>query len=178
MPDNSPNADVTSRDDPVSAEIVDDAEDAAANAADIKSVEVVVPADNQSQPAMPSIAPAPPDYRAKQSAIGGVVGSIVLGVIGLAGSFFTAASLFVSLTGLLLGIWGLSSERKWIAAIGIVVCVVAALIGGFQVITWLYQNFEQPDNEAPYEFEPIEESRADDDVQRATCASYSRRFAA
>lgn len=166
--DRSPESADISRERPIPLEVVGEGDEFEGGLG-AEFVDAATSSDGPAQPALPR----PPDYRAKRSAIGGAVGSIVLGAIGLAGSFFSAASLFVSLTGLVLGFWGLASDKKRVAAVGLAICVVAVLIGGVQVVTWLYQNIERQDNEAPYEFEPLEEGCVDEDSYRIMLACCS-----
>lgn len=61
------------------------------------------------------------------AANGGSIASVVLGVWAIVGSLFTSISMVNSGMGVVLGIWGLSSRKKGLAVLGIVLCTVGAL---------------------------------------------------
>lgn len=104
----------------------------------------------------------PPRHRLAQSAIGGAMGSVVLGLIGLVGSFFSVASLVVSAAGFGLGLWGLVSEKKALAIVGLVICVVAILVGGYQGTRLLYDDWKKKQQEEQLEFDSFDQSSKDD----------------
>lgn len=62
------------------------------------------------------------------SANGGAVGALVLGIWCFLGSFITNWSILNGILGLLLGAWGLTSQRKRMAWVGIVLCTVGILL--------------------------------------------------
>jgi hypothetical protein len=63
----------------------------------------------------------------------------VLGVLSFASSFFSVGALFLALAGLPVGIWGLFSERRGQAIVGLLLCCAALAISGFQAAALLYQ---------------------------------------
>jgi hypothetical protein len=65
--------------------------------------------------------------------------ALVLGVLSLASSFFSVGALFLALAGLPVGIWGLFSERRGQAILGMLLCCAALAISGFQAAALLYQ---------------------------------------
>ena len=71
------------------------------------------------------------------AAVGGAVASIVLGMIGLAAGWYTAWILILCVVGVGMGVWGIYSTQRALAMIGIGLCCLALLIGGFcAVVRW------------------------------------------
>lgn len=62
------------------------------------------------------------------AANGGAVGAFVLGIWTILGSFWTHWSLVNGILGLILGFWGLTSKRRRLALIGIVLCLVGVAL--------------------------------------------------
>jgi len=86
--------------------------------------------------AVPPIGALPPPLAKSMqnlSANGGAVGSLVLGIWCLIGSFITNWSIINGLLGLLLGVWGLTSRKKKMAWIGIALCVIGSLMAMIQI---------------------------------------------
>ncbi|MCL4207793.1 MAG: hypothetical protein KJ000_35355 [Pirellulaceae bacterium] len=73
------------------------------------------------------------------AAAGGAVAALVLGVLSLAASFFSVGALFLAMAGLPVGIWGLFSDRRGQAIVGMLLCCIALAISGFQAAALLYQ---------------------------------------
>ena len=67
------------------------------------------------------------------SAIGGAVGSLVLGLWCVAGSFITNWSIINGLIGLVMGFWGLTSRKKRTAWIGIALCIAGIFLSLIEV---------------------------------------------
>jgi hypothetical protein len=67
------------------------------------------------------------------AANGGAIGSIVLGVWCVLGSFITNWSIINGVLGLLMGFWGLNSRKQRTAWIGIALCVLGILLALVQV---------------------------------------------
>ncbi len=67
------------------------------------------------------------------SAIGGAVGALVLGFWSLIGAFITNWSIINAVLGLLLGFWGLTSYRRKMAWVGIVLCLISMFLSLIQV---------------------------------------------
>jgi len=80
-----------------------------------------------------------PDYPRNPAAAGGAVASLVLGLLSLGSSFFTVGALFLALVGLPMGIWGLSSNRRGQAIVGLLLCCIALAISGFGAAALLYE---------------------------------------
>jgi len=78
-------------------------------------------------------APPMPGNFENVSANGGAVGSFVLGVWCLAGSFITNWSIINGVIGLLMGFWGLTSRKQRTAWIGIALCVIGIFLSLIQV---------------------------------------------
>ena len=87
-----------------------------------------------SDAAVDTIPPPPiPKHLQNISANGGSVGAIVLGVWSLLGSLMTSWSVINALLGLLLGFWGVTSQRPRLAWIGIVLCLISMFFSMIQV---------------------------------------------
>lgn len=67
------------------------------------------------------------------AANGGAVGAIVLGIWSLIGAFITNWSIINGVLGLLLGFWGLTSRRRKMAWVGIVLCLISIFLSLIQV---------------------------------------------
>jgi hypothetical protein len=65
--------------------------------------------------------------------------ALLLGVLSFAVSFVSVGALFIALAGLPAGIWGLYSDRRGQAIVGMLLCCVALAISGFQAAALLYQ---------------------------------------
>jgi hypothetical protein len=79
--------------------------------------------------------PAPPMAGSLEnmSANGGAIGSLVLGVWCVAGSFITNWSIINGVIGLLMGFWGLTSRKQRTAWVGIALCVIGIFLSLIQV---------------------------------------------
>ena len=69
----------------------------------------------------------PPQFQ-NVAAKGGAVGALVLGCLAVFGAFFTQWSLFNAVVGLMLGLWGLSSNMSRTAIVGIVLCGIGFML--------------------------------------------------
>lgn len=69
--------------------------------------------------------------RASIMAMGGTVASLVLGVFATALSMLWPPAAAVAVLGLALGIWGLGSQKRNLALIGMLICCLAIGIGAF-----------------------------------------------
>lgn len=78
-------------------------------------------------------------YPKHSAAIGGVVASLVLGVAGLCALFFTVFGALLAMPGAIAGIWGLQSNRRNLAILGILLCCLAMAIGGYRAGFALYE---------------------------------------
>ncbi len=69
----------------------------------------------------------PPQFQ-NVAAKGGAVGALVLGCLAVFGAFVTQWSLFNAVVGLMLGLWGLSSNMSRTAIVGIVLCGIGFML--------------------------------------------------
>ncbi|WP_148618648.1 hypothetical protein [Mariniblastus fucicola] len=80
---------------------------------------------------------SPPSPMAHLAAKGGAVGAIVLGVLSFAGSFITSYAILNSFMGLALGLWGLKSNHRKMAMVGILLCLISAFFCAVEISGWL-----------------------------------------
>jgi hypothetical protein len=78
-------------------------------------------------------------YPQHSAAIGGVVASLVLGIAGLCALLFTIFGALLAMPGAIAGIWGLQSNRRNLAILGILLCSLAMAIGGYCAGFALYE---------------------------------------
>jgi hypothetical protein len=76
--------------------------------------------------------------RSSMMAMGGTVGSLVLGVFAAVLSIAFPPAAVIAVLGLAMGIWGLSSPRRNWALIGMLACCVAIGIGAYGGVKKLY----------------------------------------
>ncbi len=94
-------------------------------------------------PAKPQSYYGPPaSYPRHAAAIGGAIAALLLGVLSLLGAFYIpVGGLITSVVGLVMGVWGLYSERRGVAIAGLLLCCVALAIAGFngtiELYTWI-----------------------------------------
>ena len=69
----------------------------------------------------------PPQFQ-NVAAKGGAVGALVLGCLAVFGAFVTQWSLFNAIIGVLLGMWGLSSNMSRTAVVGMILCVIGFML--------------------------------------------------
>ena len=96
------------------------------------ATDVAVPGAFHGTPQYVQPAALPPAFQ-NLSAVGGAVGSAVLGVWSILGSLITPYSGIVAVLGLLFGIWGTSSPRRWLAAVGLALSIVGLIMSVFEV---------------------------------------------
>ncbi len=129
IPDNvgEPNPTVTE------AALVSDAQDV--ESAEIVEAQEVGPAGVEVSPEGFVYMTAPPiaGNLENMSANGGAIGSLVLGIWCVIGSFITNWSIINGLIGLLMGFWGLTSRKQRMAWIGITLCVIGIFMSLVQV---------------------------------------------
>lgn len=83
------------------------------------------------------------------AANGGAVGALVLGIWSLIGVFITNWSIINSILGLLLGFWGLTSRRRKLAWVGILLCLISIFLSLIQVGE-LVNTYMNPVDENPF----------------------------
>jgi len=69
--------------------------------------------------------------RAGMMAMGGTVTSLFLGVFSAALAIFWPPAALVAVLGLAMGLWGLSSPRRNLALVGMLLCCLAIGIGAY-----------------------------------------------
>jgi hypothetical protein len=91
--------------------------------------------------ATPYYTPPPtPIYPTNAGATGGAIASVVLGVMALATiKFITPGALLISILGVGMGVWGLHSDRRTAAVVGLLLCCLAMSISGFLSAVQLYE---------------------------------------
>ncbi len=86
------------------------------------------------QPAREILEPSPMENLA---ATGGAVGAIVLGVLAFVGSFISSYAILNSFLGLAMGLWGLRSNHRRMASIGMLLCLISAFFCVVEISSWL-----------------------------------------
>jgi len=76
-------------------------------------------------------------------AMGGTVGSLVLGLFALALALFRFEAALIALLGLLLGIWGLYSPKRGLALVAMLLCCLAIGLGSYTGAKQLYVHIKQ-----------------------------------
>ena len=66
-------------------------------------------------------------------AMGGTVTSLVLGLCAVVLALFWPPAAIIAVLGLAMGIWGLSSPRRNLALVGMLICCLAIGIGAYGV---------------------------------------------
>ena len=73
-----------------------------------------------------------------------IVAAVLSVVLGLASVvlcfYFPIGALAVAVVGLAMGVWGLYSDRRGVAVIGVILCCIALSFGGFRSVVQLYTN--------------------------------------
>jgi len=88
-------------------------------------------------PPKPASYQQPPSPMANLSAKGGAVGAVVLGGLSFFGSFITSYAILNSFMGLALGLWGLRSNHRRMAIVGMAICVLSAFFCALDISEWL-----------------------------------------
>ena len=83
--------------------------------------------DEATQKSEPVSHQLPPQFQ-NVAAKGGAVGALVLGCLAVFGAFVTQWSLFNAVLGLMLGLWGLSSNMSRTAYLGILLCGIGLVL--------------------------------------------------
>ena len=76
--------------------------------------------------------------RASLTAMGGTIGSLVLGLFALALALFRFEAALIALLGLILGIWGLYSQKRSLALFAMLLCCLAIGLGSYTGAKQLY----------------------------------------
>ena len=85
-------------------------------------------AETASQEIQPLVSHQLPPQFQNVAAKGGAVGALVLGCLAVFGAFVTQWSLFNAIIGVLLGMWGLSSNMSRTAVVGMILCVIGFML--------------------------------------------------
>lgn len=87
-------------------------------------------------------APPKPAYPTNAGATGGAIASVVLGVMALvAMRLITPGALLISILGVGMGVWGLRSDRRGVAVVGLLLCCIAMSVSGFLAVVQIYTLF-------------------------------------
>jgi hypothetical protein len=86
-------------------------------------------------PSLRRLVAQPPNF----AALGGAYGALLLGLFGLALSWFRYEGAIVAVVGLLAGIWGIYSPRRNWALVGMLLCALAMGVGTFTGVNELYR---------------------------------------
>jgi len=104
-----------------------------------------------------------PKYPRHMASVGGSIAALVLGILSLIASFYTAGAVITAIIGLFMGIWGLYSARRGPAILGILLCCTAIAIGGFNGVVWVYEyHHGYKPWDAPSPYEPLDGSGLED----------------
>jgi hypothetical protein len=76
--------------------------------------------------------------RTSLTAMGGTVGSLVLGLFALVLALFRFEAALIALLGLVLGIWGLYSNKRGLALFAMLLCCLAIGLGSYTGAKQLY----------------------------------------
>jgi len=136
-------------DEPLQAVVLGDEEQLAAQGSVAPSVALAAPAPLQPTPQSPIAAQIQRHLRTSTSdlidakrnslmAMGGTVGSLVLGLFALALALFRFEAALIALLGLVLGIWGLYSPKRRLALAAMLLCCVAIGLGSYTGAKQLY----------------------------------------
>ena len=74
-------------------------------------------------PTLPLVKPVDNLLQGNLAAQGGAVASVVLGIWSIIGAAITSYSVINALLGLMLGIWGMSSNGRW-PVLGLILCLI------------------------------------------------------
>ena len=89
----------------------------------------------------------PPSPMANLAAKGGAVGAIVLGVLSFIGSFITSYAILNSFLGVALGLWGLRSNHRRMAMIGMGLCLLSGFFCVLDISEWMQSLWSDPEFE-------------------------------
>jgi hypothetical protein len=96
--------------------------------------------------------------RTSLTAMGGTIGSLVLGLFALVLALFRFEAALIALLGLVLGIWGLYSPKRALALVAMLLCCLAIGLGSYTGANQLYVYYKnrQPilDEYNPASLEP------------------------
>jgi hypothetical protein len=76
--------------------------------------------------------------RTSLTAMGGTIGSLVLGLFALVLALFRFEAALIALLGLVLGIWGLYSHKRALALVAMLLCCLAIGLGSYTGANQLY----------------------------------------
>lgn len=91
----------------------------------------------------------PPSLQSAYASNGGAIAALVLGVFGLIIAPFRFEGAIVGLLGLIMGLWGLYSQRRGWALLGLILCCLAIAIGMYTGVFWMFQVMN---NATPWEY--------------------------
>lgn len=93
--------------------------------------------------------PKPPSLQQAYASNGGAIAALVLGIFGVILSPLRFEGAIVGMVGLVMGLWGLYSQRRGWALAGLILCCLAIAIGMYTGAVWL---FKVTHNATPWEY--------------------------
>jgi hypothetical protein len=90
-----------------------------------------------------------PSLQQAHASNGGAIAALVLGIFGLILAPLRFEGAIVGMVGLMMGIWGLYSQRRGWALAGLILCCLAIAIGMYTGVYWL---FKFTNNATPWEY--------------------------
>lgn len=106
------------------------------------------------------------DLHNTMAANGGAVAALALGIWSILGSFFSSLSIINSALGIALGLWGLTSRKKYIATTGILLCLLGVMACMFNLTYFVWDSAESRRLEAT-EFDLVQPVIAEDPFTRS-----------
>ncbi len=98
--------------------------------------------------------PRAPEYPQHAASIGGAIGATVLGLLSLIGLVVSPiGGMTTSILGIAMGLWGLYSNKRGVALLGLVLCCLALALATFFAVVQLYESIY---GEHPFR-KPLEE---------------------
>jgi hypothetical protein len=91
----------------------------------------------------------PPTLQQAHAASGGAIAALVLGIFGVCLAPIRFEGAIVGVIGLAMGIWGLYSQRRGWALLGLILCCLAIAIGMYTGVYWLFLMTKQAN---PWEY--------------------------
>lgn len=87
------------------------------------------------------VPPAPAAYQPRHAAaVAGVFASLMLGALSLVVGWFTGWAVVTAALGVAMGVWGLFSNRRWLAVAAIALCCLALATMGVRQAILIYVN--------------------------------------
>ena len=85
----------------------------------------------------------PPSLQQAYASNGGAIAALVLGIFGIILAPMRFEGAIVGAIGMGMGLWGLYSQRRGWALVGLIICCLAIAIGMYTGVFWLFQYTKQ-----------------------------------